>query len=462
LSVSIKGVADAPTLDVKDVWVKEDAAGAQLKIDAKLTDPSETLTVKIENIDPSWTITNLAGGTYDAATKTWSITLAPGANFSGGPTFKAPANSDLDMTGLKVTATSTDGTDTASVTKDANIFVDAVADAPNLTTSNAGGDEGAAIALNIATSVNDNDGSEKIDSVVISGVPANYSLSAGTKQADGTWKLTSDQLNGLKLITTPGGSLNFTLTVTSTAKEQVAAGNPANAENDFTDNTATATKTIKVTLDPLADTPNLKVTDVWTKEDSSGVALKIETSPNSATETLTIKVTGIDTAAGWTITNLNGGTYDAATKTWSITLAPGASFNGGPTLKPPADSDADLTGIGVNVTATQTNGSTASANATTNVYVDAVADAPNLSASAGTGNEGTAIALNIATSVKDNDGSEKIDSVIIKGVPSGYTLSAGTKLANGDWSLTSDQLNGLKINTVKGGSLDFTLTVVST
>jgi len=459
LTVTIKGVADAPTLDVKDVWVKEDAAGAQLKIDAKLTDPSETLTVKIENIDPSWTITNLAGGTYNAATKTWSITLAPGQNFSGGPTFKAPADSDLDMTGLKVTATSADGADTASVTKDANIFVDAVADAPNLTTSAANGNEGDAIALNIQTSVKDTDGSEKIDSVVISGVPAGYSLSAGTKQPDGTWKLTSDQLTGLKIITTPGGSLNFTLTVTSTAKEQVAAGNPANAENDFTDNTATATKTIKVTLDPLADTPNLKVTDVWTKEDSSGVALKIETSPNSPSETLTIKVTGIEPS--WTITNLNGGTYDAATKTWSITLAPGASFNGGPTLKPPADSDADLTGISVNVTATQTNGSTASANATTNVYVDAVADAPNLSASASGGNEGAQIALNIATSVKDNDGSEKIDSVVIKGVPSNYSLSAGTKLANGDWLLTSDQLSGLKINTVKGGSLDFTLTVVS-
>jgi len=461
LEVSVTPKADLPSLSVKDVYIKEDSAGAQLKIDASLSDTTETLTVKIENIDPTWTITNLAGGTYDAATKTWSITLAPGQNFSGGPSFKPPADSDLDMSGLKVTATSTNSQgQSESVSVNANIFVDAVADAPNLTTSAANGNEGDAIALNIQTSVKDTDGSEKIDSVVISGVPAGYSLSAGTKQPDGTWKLTSDQLTGLKIITTPGGSLNFTLTVTSTAKEQVAAGNPANAENDFTDNTATATKTIKVTLDPLADTPNLKVTDVWTKEDSSGVALKIETSPNSPTETLTIKVTGIEPS--WTITNLNGGTYDAATKTWSITLAPGASFNGGPTLKPPADSDADLTGISVNVTATQTNGSTASANATTNVYVDAVADAPNLSASAGGGNEGAPIALNIATSVKDNDGSEKIDSVLIKGVPSSYSLSAGTKLANGDWLLTSDQLSGLKINTVKGGSLDFTLTVVST
>ncbi len=462
LTVTIKGVADAPTLDVKDVWMKEDAAGAQLKIDAKLTDPSETLTVKIENIDPSWTITNLAGGTYNAATKTWSITLAPGQNFSGGPTFKAPADSDLDMTGLKVTATSADGADTASVTKDANIFVDAVADAPNLTTSAANGNEGDAIALNIQTSVKDTDGSEKIDSVVIKGVPSNYSLSAGTKLANGDWLLTSDQLSGLKINTVKGGSLDFTLTVVSTSKEQVAAGNPANAENDFTDNTATTTTTVKVKLDPLADAPNLKVTDVWTKEDSSGVALKIETSPSHPTETLKITVTGIDTAAGWTITNLNGGTYDAATKTWSITLAPGAPFNGGPTLKPPADSDRDLTGLSVKVTATQTNGSTAESSATTNVYVDAVADAPNLSASAGTAEEGKQVALNIATSVKDTDGSEKIDSVIIKGVPSNYSLSAGTKLANGDWSLTTDQLNGLKINTVKGGSLDFTLTIVST
>ena len=461
IKVTIEGVADKPTLTVDDVWTKEDSAGVQLKIDAKLTDPSETLTVKIENIDPTWTITNLAGGTYDAATKTWSITLAPGQNFAGGPTFKPPADSDLDLTGLKVTATSSEGNgDSASVTEDANIFVDAVADAPTLTASAGGGNEGAQIALNINTATTDTDKSEVIDSIIIKGVPANYSLTAGVKQADGSWKLSVDDLAGLKINTVKGGSLNFNLTVVSTSKEQVTPTTPGNKEDDYTDNTASTTQTVKVTLQPLADAPNLKVTDVWTKEDSSGVALKIETSPTSPTETLKIVVTGIEPS--WQITNLNGGTYDAATKTWSITLAQGASFNGGPTIKPPADSDLDLTGLTVKVTATQTNGSTAESNATTNVYVDAVADAPTLTASAGGGNEGAQIALNINTATTDTDKSEVIDSIIIKGVPANYSLTAGTKLANGDWSLTTDQLNGLKINTVKGGSLNFNLTVVST
>jgi T1SS-143 domain-containing protein len=460
LKVTINGVADKPTLEVKDVWTKEDSAGVQLKIDAKLTDPSETLTVKIENIDPSWQITNLAGGTYNAATGTWTITLPAGQNFSNGPTFKPPADSDADLRGLKVTATSTDGASTASTEVTANVFVDAVADAPDLSASAGTGNHGTSIALNITTALNDNDGSEKLENIIIRGVPNDYSLSAGTKLPNGDWSVAPGDLNGLKINTTKTGPLNFTLTVVSTATELAQLNDPNNAENDLSDNSVSTTATVKVALQPLADVPNLKVTDVWTKEDSNGVALKIDASPNHPTEKLTITVSGIDPS--WTVTGLAGGTYNAATGTWTITLNAGQPFNGGPTLKPPADSDVDLRGISVKVVATQTNGTTAEATGTTNVFVDAVADKPNLSGNAGTGEEGKQVALNISTSVKDTDGSEKIDSIIIKGLPNGFTLTAGTKLANGDWSLTPDQLANLKINTVKGGALNFTLTVVST
>src|SRR5690606_27374655 len=115
------------------------------------------------------------------------------------------------------------------------------------------GNEDTAIALDIKSDVKDTDGSEKIDSVVIKGVPDGFTLSAGVKQPDGSWKLSKDDLAGLKLNPPANWSGTVNLEVISTAKEQVTLGNPANNEQTLADNTATSTANIKVTINGVAD-----------------------------------------------------------------------------------------------------------------------------------------------------------------------------------------------------------------
>ena len=64
------------------------------------------LTVTLTGIDSTWTVTaGVNNGTYNAATGTWTITMPAGQNYTGGLTFMPPADSDVDMTGLTLTAT---------------------------------------------------------------------------------------------------------------------------------------------------------------------------------------------------------------------------------------------------------------------------------------------------------------------------------------------------------------------
>ena len=83
-------------------------------------------------------------------------------------------------------------------------------------------------------------------------------------------------------------------------------------------------------------------------------------------------------------------------------------------------------------------------------------------ASAG-GNAGTNIAIAVAATSPDTDGSESVD-VLVKGLPSGYGLvnSSGTAIgtfesASGWWRLTSNQLSGLRLKVPAGRHEDASL-----
>ena len=82
-----------------------------------------------------------------------------------------------------MTATSTDGTDSAVSTGNIEVTVTGVADAPDLTVSAASGAEDTAIDLDITAALTD--ASETL-SVTISGVPEDATLSAGTEGPAGT------------------------------------------------------------------------------------------------------------------------------------------------------------------------------------------------------------------------------------------------------------------------------------
>ena len=79
------------------------------------------------------------------------------------------------------------------------------------------------------------------------------------------------------------------------------------------------------------------------------------------------------------------------------------------------------------------------------VSVAAIADAPVLTVQAASGDEDSAIALNIAAALNDIDGSELLSDVTIGGIPLGAMLSAGTLNPDGTATLTPAQLTGLTV-----------------
>ena len=429
MTVSVDPVADTPTLVVtNDITGDEDTA-IPLTINPALTDTdgSESLAVTVAGVPAGATLS--AGS--DQGGGVWTLAPAQLAGLSITP----PADSDADFA-LTVTATSTDGSDTASISDTINVTVDAVADAPTLTVADTSGDEDTAIPLSIASALTDTDGSETL-AVTVGGVPAGASLSAGTDQGGGVWTLTPAQLAGLSVTPPADSDVDFTLTVTATS-------------TDGSD-TATTVDTIDVTVDPVADTPNLAVTNDVTGDEDTAIPLTIAPSltDTDGSESLAITVAGVPAGA-----SLSAGA-DQGGGVWTLTPAQLAGL----TITPSADSDSDFS---LTLTATSTDGSdTASIVDTINVTVDAVADAPSLTVADATGNEDTAIPLSIASALSDTDGSETL-AVTVAGVPVGATLSAGVDQGGGVWTLTPAQLSGLTVTPPADSDVDFTLTVTST
>lgn len=149
-------------------------------------------------------------------------------------------------------------------------------------------------------------------------------------------------------------------------------------------------------LGPPSVVTNLGVNNALVKEDGT-VFVPVTTAAGinaDGNEVLTLTLTGIP--ASWNPVFTGGGTYNPVTGTWTITMPPGISYNGGVTLSPPADSDVDLTGITATVTVFDPDtGGSQSATDTFDVIVDAVADLPHVDAPDNSGERGTPLAVTI-------------------------------------------------------------------
>jgi VCBS repeat-containing protein len=102
------------------------------------------------------------------------------------------------------------------------------------------------------------------------------------------------------------------------------------------------------------------------------------------------------------------------------------------------------------------------------VHVIAVADAPDLTVKTATGDEDTAIHLDIAPALVDTDGSETL-STVISGIPKGAVLTDGTTghtftagADNSKVSVTGWDLSSLTITPAKDANGTIALTVTST
>jgi len=400
LDVTVGGVADAPTATAGDVSGDEDTAIA-LDLSSALSDTSETLTAQITGVPAGATLSH---GT-DQGSGVWSVdpgdlgsvTITPPDDFSG-------------TINLQLEATSTDGRDTATTSNAFSVTVAGVADAPAVTAGNVSGDEDTAIALNLSAAVTD--ASETL-SVQITGFPSGTTVSHGTINA-GVWTVDAADL-GSVTITPPShysGQMNLQIEATS-----ADGSDTASTSDGFT-----------VTVGGVADAPTASAENVSGDEDTA-IALDLSAALSDTSETLSVQITGFPSGATVSHGSISGGvwTVDPA-DLGSVTITPPTHYSGQMNLQ---------------MDVTSTDGSdTATTTASFAVSVAGIADAPTATAQNVTGNEDSAIALNLSASLAD--GSETL-TVQLTGVPSGATLSHGTDQGSGVWSIDPADLGSVTL-----------------
>ena len=420
LGVTVTPVADTPVIALTDVSGAEDST-ISLTIAASMpSDTGETVdSIVVSGVPDGATLS--AG--EDNGDGTWTLspddlvglTLTPAQDFNG----------TID---LGVSVTSSDG----GVSTDGfAVNVNPVADTPVVAAADVSGTEDAAIALTLAATMPAGTG-ETVDTITVTGVPDGAVLSAGTDNNNGTWTLSPDDLAGLTL--TPPTDYNGTLSLGVIATS--------------TDG-ATASGGFDVYIEPLADVPQLAVSDAVGAEDGT-IALTLAASmPADTTEALyTITIEGVPDGA-----TLSAG-LDNGDGTWTLT----PDLMDGLTLTPPQDFNGT---INLNVIATSTDGGTAVA--PMGVNVTPVADVPVIALTDASGSEDNTIALTIETSMPGGT-TETVDSIIITGVPDGALLSAGTDNGDGTWTLYDFELDGLTLTPAQdfNGVFELGVSVIST
>ncbi|MDD5755085.1 MAG: VCBS domain-containing protein, partial [Methylococcales bacterium] len=171
----------------------------------------------------------MADSPIAATANTATIYFKPTQNWNGTSTFSYVA---------------VDSNNLPSASENVSIMVNAVADAPILTvpSTTISFDEDYSQPLNIISNLTDTDGSETLE-ITITGVPNSATLSAGVKNSDGTWRLTTSQLSGLALIPAANFNGDINLVVTATASESSNS------------NTAAITQNMALHVNPINDLP---------------------------------------------------------------------------------------------------------------------------------------------------------------------------------------------------------------
>jgi hypothetical protein len=443
-TVTVDPVADAGTIGGSKTGDEDSWIALRPTFATPDTDGSE-----------SWSATTRIAGLPDGAVLDRGTDLGRGewevstSDLKAGlVSIRPPPDSDADFA-LTLRATLSDAGNGQVATREiAGSFavkVRAVADAPLAMAADAAGREDTAIALDLSAALADTDGSEAL-ALRILGVPAGASLSAGTRNGDGSWSVAADDLAGLSLTPPRDFSGSIALTLRATATEARDGGS------------ATVERRFAVQVEAVADAPALRTGPPMGAEDSA-IALRLSAA--------TTDIDGSERVAAFRILDLPDG---AVLRAGGAALAREADGSvlvdaaAAPTLTvtPPPDSDADFT-LRVTAIAEEPNGSRAeSAPRDLPVRVDAVADAPVWLRVGATGAEDAPIPLELAARLADTDGSERL-SYVISGVPEGAVLSAGSWRGPGSWSLTAEEAAGVTLTPPRdfSGTIALTATAVS-
>ncbi|MBM6582154.1 hypothetical protein ILT44_18285 [Microvirga sp. BT689] len=431
--------ADPPAVASRDVSGLEDAA-IGLDLSAALTDRdgSEGLTLSLLGMPDGASLSHGSrqpdGSWSVPASDLAHLTLTPPKDFAG----------TIELT-LRATAQEQSSGGSTTLETSFRVQVAAVADAPAVIVADARGSEDTPVSLaGLGGALRDGDGSEAL-SFVLSGVPADASLSAGVRQADGSWKLLPDQLAGLTLRPPAHFSGSYTLTLTAISSES-SNGASAKTSASFT-----------VGFDPVADAGTIAGASAGAEDSAIVIRPAFVTPDPSESWSALSLVSGVPAGA-----SLSQG-REIAPGTWEVATTELQA--GRVSLRPPEHADADFsltikavltdTGNGISVSREVTG--------THGVTVHAVADAPQVRAGNVTGQEDQAVALDLAAALTDTDGSETL-AVSIFGVPEGFTLSAGTVQSGGEWRVPAASLHDLKLVPLPdwSGTLNLTIRAIST
>jgi hypothetical protein len=386
------------------------------------------------------------------------------------------SDDDADFSGdftLKVTATTTDPTSTATVSDFLTVHIEAVADTPEVAVADTFHMENQWQDLTIAVTNKDQDNSE-VQLVYVSDLPDGAVLNQGTLLAAdtvvdgvtipaGSYELTIAQLTGLKILPPTNDSHDFTLSVRAVSTEgsngDQAISNPL---------------TIQVDVGVVA--PSVAGSGSGLEDQWANVDLTASVNLPDGTETLTVFVK--DLPAGSELAYRNGtvltpdgdGVYEVTghLNDLMVRWATPQHTDADITLTVVgrvADGDTDTDSATVQAGAPDVN----SSQATVTVRIDAVADTPVITVHDTAHMENQWQDLSITVASPDADGSE-FQSVYVMDLPDGAQLNQGTVLTAdkvvdgvtipaGSYELTSAQLTGLKILPPTNDSHDFTLTV---
>ena len=207
-----------PTLTVRDASGSEDTP---IPLDIKVQTPGDaaTLIITMRGVPSGATLS--AG---ERITDGWRLSPSDLEGISVAP----PPNSDKDFElSLQLEDTATN---TAIEHRTLRVSLNAVADPPSLHAIGAIGDQFTAMPLQIKSRLTDRDGSESMV-IELSGLPHSAILSAGKREADGTWVLTAPELSGLVLTPQEDSPSRVVLKITAIAVE---SSNNATATTEAT------------------------------------------------------------------------------------------------------------------------------------------------------------------------------------------------------------------------------------
>ncbi|MFV3130959.1 beta strand repeat-containing protein [Niveispirillum sp. KHB5.9] len=407
LAVDMTPVANLPTLAVS-------AAAGVYHAAIPLVISGAHLSAGVNNGDGSWTVlpSQLAG-----------LTITPALNFNG----------TLPITVTAQSSTADGSTNSISQTLNVTVAAQIGQVLTGLLLPAINGLEDTSItigtslvSLNLLGAV----------SVTIGGVPAGATLSAGTKNGDGTWTVGQSLLSTLKITPPTKDSSDFQLGISVKIL-----------------GITTQIGLLNVNVEGVADLPTVTFSAPAGVEDQA-IALTLGGALGDldGSEALSFVVKGLPAGA-----TLSAGRYNAGTGTWTVTAAETVGLK----LNPPANFSGTIN-FQVGSVASEFEGNYNTKLQNVSVTVAPVTDTPILTLAKASGNEGTAIALNVGVVLGDTDGSESITGVQITGVPTGAVLNHGTNLGGGVWSLTSGDLSGLTITPPATYSGNLTLGVAAT